>query len=492
MGVVLRFVTTSPLWLDEALSVNIAALPLDEIPAALRLDGHPPLYYGLLHLWIAVVGDGDVAVRSLSGLFGVASLPLAWLGARRAVGPGAGWAAVVLLAVSPFAIRYGTEARMYSLVMFLVLAGHVVLWRALRRPGRAALAGVTVVTGLLLLTHYWALWLVGAVLAALGWQAWAYRKTPARRRPPLLVAGAVAGGGVFLVPWLGVMAYQSAHTGTPWAGPARLTQIVQASLLDFGFTSVGSGFAEGTLVAIALVVLFVAGLFARPLDANRMELDVRTVPGVRAEAWVVAATVALGTAGGYVTSTTFASRYAASFFPLFIMVAAAGAAALPSRLSRAAVLGAVVVLGLVAASFNVTTARSQGEELGRAVAADASPADLVAFCPDQLGPAVERALPGELATAVYPTFASAERVDWVDYAARNAAGDPAEFADELDERAGSATIWLVTTGGYRTLEGHCEQLVAELGVRRPAGDQPVSENVGIFEHASLFRYPPSR
>ena len=49
VGACLRFVTSSPLWLDEALSVNIASLPLDEVSGALRRDGHPPLFYLLLH-----------------------------------------------------------------------------------------------------------------------------------------------------------------------------------------------------------------------------------------------------------------------------------------------------------------------------------------------------------------------------------------------------------------------------------------------------------
>ena len=49
-GLALRFYARSPLWLDEALSVNIAKLPVNEIPEALRHDGHPPLFYVLLHL----------------------------------------------------------------------------------------------------------------------------------------------------------------------------------------------------------------------------------------------------------------------------------------------------------------------------------------------------------------------------------------------------------------------------------------------------------
>src|SRR4051794_9276695 len=82
LGVVLvaiafRFVTKSDLWLDEALTVNVAKLPLGDLRGALERDGAPPLYYVLLHGWIRAFGTTDVAVRALSGVLGVAMLPLA-------------------------------------------------------------------------------------------------------------------------------------------------------------------------------------------------------------------------------------------------------------------------------------------------------------------------------------------------------------------------------------------------------------------------------
>src|SRR3954471_24023165 len=83
LGVVLRFLTSSHLWLDEALTVNIARMPLSRIPDALRHDGSPPLYYLALHVWMAVFGSGDLAARSLSAVFAVATLPLIWLAALR-------------------------------------------------------------------------------------------------------------------------------------------------------------------------------------------------------------------------------------------------------------------------------------------------------------------------------------------------------------------------------------------------------------------------
>ena len=159
LGVALRFVTTSDLWLDEALTVNVARLPLGDIAGALRHDGAPPLYYYLLHGWIQLFGESDFAVRSLSAVFGVATLPVMWVAARRLGGRAVAWTAVVLLATSPFAIRYGTEARMYTLVTLLTLVGYLALVAVLESPTPWRLVGLAAVTGALLLTHYWAFYL---------------------------------------------------------------------------------------------------------------------------------------------------------------------------------------------------------------------------------------------------------------------------------------------------------------------------------------------
>src|SRR5437588_8628110 len=146
VGVALRFLTSSHLWLDEALTVNIAKLPLSRIPDALRHDGSPPLYYLLLHWWIAVFGAGDIAVRALSAVFAVATLPLIWIAGLRVGGRRAAIAALLLLAASPFAIRFATEARMYSLLGLLAVAGYLLLERMLDRPSIAAGAGLAIRT----------------------------------------------------------------------------------------------------------------------------------------------------------------------------------------------------------------------------------------------------------------------------------------------------------------------------------------------------------
>ena len=163
VGIVLRFVATSDLWFDEALSVNIAKLPLSELGEALRQDGAPPLYYTLLHFWIEVFGSGDFAVRAFSGLISVASLPLAYLAGKRIGGRAVAWWTVMILAASPYAIRYATESRMYALVMFLVLWGYLALRRALDSPTLGRLTVVAFVTALLVYTQYWCFYVLAVV-----------------------------------------------------------------------------------------------------------------------------------------------------------------------------------------------------------------------------------------------------------------------------------------------------------------------------------------
>jgi mannosyltransferase len=486
-GAILRFWTSSHLWLDEALTVNIARLPLGDIPSALRRDGHPPLYYFLLHGWMRVFGEGDTAVRSLSGVFALLALPLAWRAGKRVGGTITGAAFVALLSLSPFAIRYGTETRMYSMVMLLVLAGYLLVANALERASLPRLAGITLVTGALLLSHYWSLWLVGATIALLAWSA--RRATGEARRRILRVLGAVVIGGVFLVPWLGVMLAQSAHTGTPWASPVRPTTLVTTTLQDFG----GGDFGEGLLLGWSLAGLFAVGLFGRTIDSRRVELDVRTTPTARREATIVGLTVAIATVAGYATRTTFATRYAAVLFPLFLVVAAIGLTRFTSVVARGVLALGLLTLGLIGGVHNAITDRTEAGKVTSAIRDGAQPGDVVLICPDQLGPSVHRLLPARLGLTQlsYPTLGDPSFVDWRDYADRNASIDPVAKADDVvGMAAGAHSVWVVDDGGYKTFAGQCEAVEAELGAKLGAARVLVADDGdAYFEHAALLQFP---
>jgi mannosyltransferase len=104
------------LWLDEAFSVWLGWRPPGEMLSWLvRIDQHPPLYYVLLHFWMAL-GDGAATVRALSALLGTLTIPVVYLLGRRLADGKVGLLAALILAVSPFHVRFAQETRMYTLL----------------------------------------------------------------------------------------------------------------------------------------------------------------------------------------------------------------------------------------------------------------------------------------------------------------------------------------------------------------------------------------
>jgi mannosyltransferase len=121
MGGVMRvfLLANKGIWLDEAFSVWLANHSVVELLQwTVKIDQHPPLYYLLLHFWIAIKGDTPSSVRLLSALFGAATIPLIYLIGKRMSGVLVGLAAAVFLAISPYNIYYAQETRMYTLLMF--------------------------------------------------------------------------------------------------------------------------------------------------------------------------------------------------------------------------------------------------------------------------------------------------------------------------------------------------------------------------------------
>jgi len=68
---------TEGLWCDEAFSWALASKGSALLPLTAR-DFNPPLYYLVLHTWMAIVGTSEVAMRSLSLAFFGLTLYLVW------------------------------------------------------------------------------------------------------------------------------------------------------------------------------------------------------------------------------------------------------------------------------------------------------------------------------------------------------------------------------------------------------------------------------
>ena len=495
VGVVLRSATRSHLWLDEALSVNIARLPMGSIAAWLRHDGAPPLYYWMLHGWTSIVGDGDTAVRALSSVVSIAALPVAWACGRRVGTVRTAWLTLVVLAANPFAIRYATEARMYSLEVLLVFAGILVVRRSIERPSVGRLLPVAGIGAALVWTHYWCISLVGATAVVLLAVAW--RSRDAARTAAIRTLVALGLGSATFVAWLPAFLYQSQHTGTPWAVPQFPSIPIGSTFLDFA----GGWHAEGWILFYVVVVLMVVGVFTTTTNETGFVLSLDARNAVWPEAAVGALALVFGSTLAYVGGSGFQTRYSVIALPCFVIVVARGIDVIASTRWRAVVVGIVVLTGFAGGVRSFATERTQTAVVASTIAARAHAGDVVVYCPDQLGPATHRVLQRTPVGAslhevsfpvVLPASSNVELVDWVDYVARLDSVSTKRAAVATLSLAGPhAAIWIVTSPGYITHDARCTpyiDAIAQLGRRQATS--VVTPDADIYEHAGLYLLRP--
>ncbi|MGH3745590.1 MAG: glycosyltransferase family 39 protein [Mycobacteriales bacterium] len=490
-SVVLRFWARSPLWLDESQSVAIARLPVfgghgTTLWAALRQDGSPPLYYLILHGWIGLFGTDDAAVRALSGLLSLLSYPLLWrlarhLGSRRAAA-----ASVLFFATSPFAVRFATETRMYSLLVLLALVGGLALLRVIEHgPSPWPVVVLAASAGALALTHYWSFYLLVTVGAGL--LVASVRAGAVVRRRCRWALGSLLAGGVLFVPWLPAFAYQLRHTGTPWGQSAGLSAVVHA----FGEWAGGDS-AAGRALLLVFGALLIFAVFGSAVDGRHVLLDLRGHEPGRFLLAITLCTLVLAVLVGQLAGTAWADRYTATAFVPFLIVAGLGVQALASPKVATGFVAVACVLGLVASAPDIYTDRTDAATVAALVNARARPGDIVLTCPDQLGPALSRVLRPGIPVLGVPTLRSADRVDWVDYADRQKAADPTKIAAAAVARAGSTgTIFLAVDASYRTYEDLCPGVGAALAALRP-GHVLTPDKNDAFEHAGLNVYLPAK
>ena len=488
VAVVLRFVVDSPLWLDEALSVNIARLPLGDLREALKHDGAPPLYYVLLHFWTNWFGTGDTAVRALSGVFSLATFPAMYFIGKRVGDRFTAWAAVLIYATLPYSFRFGSETRMYALVMFLVAWGYLAFVRAIEKPTIGRLALVALVVAGLLYSQNWSLYLLAVVGLFVIWLAW--RGNDATRHGARLVIVGMIAGGILFLPWVPTLKYQIAHTGTPWGDPSLPWNGLTAAMGAFAGTATKAGHGIANMLAGILVALAALALFGRAIDARHVDLDLHTRPVVRWQLLLAFATLVVGLTASYVGGTAFDPRYAAVVVPILVIVFAVGLNVFASNAVRVGALALVLLLGIFGGIRNSTSDRTQAGQIAASLQVGAQRGDVVVYCPDQLGPAVHRSLGDDngLVELTFPALGGPKRVNWVDYIDRIARTDPRAVAKELLDRAGDHDVWLVSTPGYRGFEQKCEELAGALGASRPGSTVVVNEFFPFYESMGLTKF----
>jgi hypothetical protein len=336
------------LWFDEIYTLWVARLPPGALLRTVGADVHPPLHFLLVSAWRALGGEGDLWIRSLSVLVGVATVAALIPFGRALFGAPAALLAAALLAVHRTHVFFSTESRGYALLwLWLVLAAWLA-WRWLASGKRRdAILYVGCAAGALH-THY----LAGIVLAFLGlWGLVDLRREPHRMLRWIALHGAVA---LLFAPQSLTLLVQARRNATEhWTRPPDLDAL--ANLI------------RQTAFGMRLLVPLVAILTAAPLLLARQRraaslLWTLTLPPVVACWW-------LSRHGFHL----FTERYMFFVLPFLCLLLGAAIAAARPRLTRghsphwiAAILAALV-LGLAMRSLALSRPLDEALEQERAL-----------------------------------------------------------------------------------------------------------------------------
>lgn len=124
------------LWNDEGNSLRLAERRISDLVDAAGRDIHPPGYYLALKGWIALAGRSEFGLRSFSALEGTLAVALTVALGRTLFGGAAGMLAGLFVALSPFAVYYSQETRMYAQLALLSAASMALFARWLRACAR--------------------------------------------------------------------------------------------------------------------------------------------------------------------------------------------------------------------------------------------------------------------------------------------------------------------------------------------------------------------
>ncbi|MBL7516590.1 hypothetical protein I6A84_00230, partial [Frankia sp. CNm7] len=311
------------------------------------------------------------------------------------------------------------------------------------------------------------------------------------RRGALAALLGVAGGAIIFLPWFSQFLYQSAHTGTPWGEPASYAAVSHA----YGQWA-GGPTTLGRLLLLVITCLVALGIAGRGLGGRFVLIDLRGGEPGRTLFLLSTVTLVVAVTVGKVVGNAWADRYTATAFVPFLLVVGLGATIVRHERFTQGVVALCAAAGVIAGYNDVQMPRTQATEAAEILAAKAKPGDVLLICPDQVGPGLARTIPSFLlpTTHLVPDYRPPDRVNWVDYEERNEAADGVAIADRALAEAGKDhSVFLATSGGYRTYETLCLQIQTHLGQQRPQGSQEMEQGspTDVYENYLLARFPPS-
>jgi 4-amino-4-deoxy-L-arabinose transferase-like glycosyltransferase len=337
LGLRLHGLGSKSFWLDEFLTAQ--CVRYESLAGVLAWKRQwdlslPPLSFFITWL-LRSFGESEFMIRLPEALASVATVPAIYVLGRALAGAGVGLTAALFMAVLPFSVQYGQEARPYALLMLFTTLQMLFTYRVTTSSRVRDWVAFALFSTANVYTHYLAfaplfasfVYIAVALLlqAARGTQAprgpWApLQRWGAALRCPALAAGAIA---LMYAPWIPDLL---AFFKVPALGLGRLAGGVDGPLVPRGRALLSVLSFEGALLGVLVVGL--------------MTLVVRTVrgrgdlPALLLLIWVAGPLVVLFLRGG-AGVVKLHPRYFSFLFPACVITASVGIDAVASLLGTA-------------------------------------------------------------------------------------------------------------------------------------------------------------
>jgi uncharacterized membrane protein len=377
-----------PYWMDEITTLRRSSLGLIDLVRDSLSFHHLPLYF-VISSWFVPFGLDERVMRLPAAVFGATSCMALFLVGRSLGNWRSGLASALLLALAPFQVQYGQEARSYTLVTTLILVGLWGLVLLARNPAAAALRWRTRGS----LRAGWLLYGIGTALALdtlsvalfwfvaanLGAAVIASRAPDARKgflRNWLLMQLMVLAAYLPFLAGMAILTKGDMGSGLDWVPPITASsawttlQTVYlmriSSLIAFRIFPSSLDMLGVAWLGIIVAVLAAAGLVAalrRGLTGTILVIALLTLP--------------IGLAAASVVSSVWMPRYLLWSGPVFFLLAGLGLIRLPRHLQ----IPALLLLGMLGLVNLLPYYRTETKPLWNEAAAvlrhDYRPGDLV-------------------------------------------------------------------------------------------------------------------
>lgn len=241
--------------LDESQSINLATRPLGTLIKYNAGDVHVPLYFLLLHFWIQIFGTNVFAIRTLSLIFFIFSLPFIYIVAKASSNKNIAFLTIILIMLSPFIMWFTMEARMYTLLILVTIINHFLFLRTYNTDGERGKTEYVLSAIAGLYTHYFFIFLLASQAIYVLYERLYIKKSSFTKTYFALLFTSF----LFFVPWIIYVLIQGKITNTQPLLAKPTTYNIFQTLINFVF-----GFQKYNIQTVLismwplLIVLFFA------------------------------------------------------------------------------------------------------------------------------------------------------------------------------------------------------------------------------------------